>query len=198
MNHTVTSNNTIRPVQLIFSITLSLLLLLSLSATAHAKESVPSTLNYGGKTLVHNGSGLRKKLFITLYVGSLYLTEKSKDAEKIIKDDSPMAIRLLIRSSLISKEKMKEATLEGFEKSTGGNIAPIKPQIDTLLKTFDKGVGTGDVFELINMPGSGVHVIKNGVKVATIRSAAFKQALFGIWLSKHPVQPSLKRKMLGL
>ncbi len=173
-------------------------LLLFVIPVTEAKESIPPSLSYGGKTLMHNGSGLRKKLFITLYAGSLYLTEKSKDAEKIIADDSPMAIRLAIRSSLISPEKMKEATLEGFKKSTGGNLAPIQAQIDELLKTFDKGVGPGDVYELINMPGSGVHVIRNGVKMATIRSPAFKKALFGIWLSKTPVQVSLKRQMLGM
>ncbi len=180
----------------LLSMTLSLLLF-TIPFTAQAKGSIPQTMNYGGKTLVLNGSGLRKKFFITLYVGSLYLTEKSSDAEKIIKDDTPMAIRLAIRSSLISPEKMKEATLEGFNKSTRGNITPIKPQIDELLKTFDKGVGQGDVYELINMPGSGVHVVRNGVRVATIRSPAFKQALFGIWLSKTPVQLSLKHQMLG-
>lgn len=177
---------------------LSLFLAFSLPITAQAKQATPDTFSYGGKTMQLNGTGLRKKLFITLYVGSLYLTKKNHDAEKIMAEDSPMAIRLTIKSSLISPKKMKDATLEGFKKSTNGNIAPIKPQIDELLKTFDKGVGPNDVYELINMPGSGIHVVRNGVKVATIRSAAFKKALFGVWLSNKPVQASLKRQMLGM
>ncbi|MEE9352628.1 MAG: chalcone isomerase family protein [Thiotrichaceae bacterium] len=185
---------------LFFSI-LSIAMLLTVPVTASAKDAgkaIPDTFSYGGKNMQLNGAGLRKKLFISLYVGSLYLTEKSKDAAKIMADDSPMAIRLTIKSSLISPEKMKKATQEGFEKSTNGKTSAIKPQIDTLLKTFDKGVGPGDTYDFVNMPGSGVHVIRNGIKVATIRSAAFKKALFGIWLSNQPVQQSLKRKMLGM
>ena len=193
------SSNTLSFNQLVIAL-MGLIMFIALPINSYAKDagkSNTSTFSYGGKTMQLNGAGLRKKLFISLYLGSLYLTEKSNDADKIIADDSPMAIRLTIKSSLISPKKMKHATLEGFEKATNGNISAIKPQIDELLKTFDKGVGPGDIYELINMPGSGVHVVRNGVKVATIRSAAFKKALFGIWLSKNPVQQSLKRKMLG-
>ena len=178
---------------LIFFISLSL----SASAKDFAGVTVPDTIKYGGKSLSLNGVGLRSKLFIKLYVASLYLTEKSKDADKIIVDSSPMAIRLAITSKLISVEKMKKATLEGFTKTTKGKITPIKPQIDQLLATFDKGVKPGDIYEFINMPGSGVHVLRNGIKVTQIGSQAFKQALFGIWLSKTPVQSSLKGQLLG-
>lgn len=179
---------------------LSVVVLIGAPITLSAKDAGNAnaeTFNYGGKMMKLNGVGIRKKLFIKLYVGSLYLSEKSSDAKKIIADDSAMAIRLLIKSSLISADKMKKVTLEGFEKATNGNISPIKPQIDRFLQTFDKGVGPGDKYELINMPGSGIHVVRNGVKVTIIRSAAFKQALFGVWLSNNPVQQSLKRKMLG-
>lgn len=163
-----------------------------------AGENIPEDMQYAGKKLQLNGVGQRTKLFMNLYIGALYLEAKSQDGKKIIADDAPMSIRLAITSPLITVDKMKQATLAGFYKSTNNNINPIKPQIDGLLATFDKGVSSGDVYELVNIPGSGIHVIRNGVKVTVIRSLAFKQALFGIWLSKQPVQDSLKRRMLGL
>jgi hypothetical protein len=169
----------------------------SVSAKDIAGTTLPDTMKYGGKSMILNGAGVRKKFFLSLYSGGLYLIEKSSDAKKIISEDKPMAIRLVFISSLLSVDKMKKATMEGFEKSTGGKTAPIKPQIDQLMASFDKGVKTGDVYQLINMPGSGVHVVRNEVRVATIRSLPFKQALFGIWLSDRPVQASLKRSMLG-
>ncbi|CAA6805962.1 MAG: FIG026291: Hypothetical periplasmic protein [uncultured Thiotrichaceae bacterium] len=186
-----------------WSITLIIALIVSFfstisSAKNFAGENIPEDMQYAGKKLQLNGVGQRSKLFMNLYIGALYLESKSQDGKKIITDDAPMAIRLAITSPLITTDKMKEATIEGFKNSTKGNINPIKPQIDELLATFDKGVSSGDVFELINTPGSGVHVIRNGVRVTVIRSLAFKQALFGIWLSKKPVQNSLKRRMLGL
>ena len=188
--------------QRIINLFITTALLLGLSFTLSAREvagvDVPETLKYAGKTMQLNGTGIRKKVFIKLYVGSLYLTEKSSDAAKIITDDSPMAIRLNIKSSLISPKRMKAATLEGFEKSTGGKIEPIKPQIDAMLATFDEGVDSNDSYTLINVPGTGVDVVRNGAKVTTINSIAFKQALFGIWLSDDPVQANLKSAMLGL
>ncbi|MCX6195129.1 MAG: chalcone isomerase family protein, partial [Flavobacteriia bacterium] len=40
--------------------------------------------------LVLNGGGLREKYFIDLYVGALFLQQKSKDASKILNADAPM------------------------------------------------------------------------------------------------------------
>ena len=158
---------------------------------------MPDQVQYGGKTMVLNGFGIRKKLFFKLYVAGLYVTEKSTDAAAIMKADEPMSIRLAITSKFITPSKMKSATLEGFYKGTGGNIAPIKAEIDKMLNTFNEGVGPGDVYELTNVPGSGVHIIRNGKKVETIRSAAFKEALFGIWLSNTPVHAGLRARLLG-
>lgn len=166
-------------------------------AIDYAGVNVPDVIKYGGENLKLNGVGQRSKYFVKLYVASLYLAKKNKKAEQIIAEDSAMAIRLAITSSYITPEKMKEITLKGFEKSTKGNTTGIKPQIDELVATFKKGVGVGDVYELINMPGGGVHILRNGVRVAQIKSLAFKQALFGIWLSKSPIQRSLKRSLLG-
>ena len=169
----------------------------SQASAATASEKMPAQIQYGGKTMQLNGVGVRKKYFMSLYLAGLYLTNKSKDAAAIMKADEPMSIRLAITSSLISPAKMKAATLQGFQVGTGGNIAPIKAQIDKMLNTFDKGVGPGDIYELTNVPGSGVHIIRNGKKVETIRSAAFKEALFGIWLSKTPVHAGLRKQLLG-
>ncbi len=170
----------------------------NVSAANIAGVNVPDSYTYAGKTMQLNGAGLRKKLFIKLYVASLYLSQKSKDAATIINGNSPMAIRLNITSSLISAKKMKAATLEGFNQSTNNNIEAIKPQIDMLLATFDKGVSKGDTYEMIYIPSKGIDVVKNGAKVATIKSTAFKAALFGIWLSDNPIQASLKKEMLGM
>ena len=167
------------------------------SAATMAGVKMPDQLQYGGNTMVLNGIGIRKKLFFKLYVAGLYLTQKSKDAAAIMKADDPMSIRLAITSSLITTDKMKAATLDGFKVGTGGNIAPIQAEIDQMLNSFNKGVGPGDVYELTNVPGSGVHIIRNGIKVETIRSAAFKEALFGIWLSNTPVHAGLRAQLLG-
>lgn len=168
------------------------------SAANIAGVNMPDQVQYGGKTMVLNGAGIRKKFLMTIYVGGLYLTAKSNDADAILKADEPMSIRLAITSSLITPDKMKATTLQGFQRAMGGNTAPLQNEINQLLNSFDKGVSKGDTYELTNVPGSGVHIIRNGKLVETIRSNAFKEALFGIWLSKTPVHAGLRARMLGM
>ena len=109
-----------------------------------------------------------------------------------------MAIRLNIISSLITSKKMEDATREGFENSTGGNIEPISAEIEAFINVFKEQINDGDVFDFVYVPGSGVEIYKNTEKVSKVEGLVFKKALFGIWLCDKPAQKSLKEGMLGL
>ncbi len=171
--------------------------LLLLSAPVSANVIMPPTLDINEGQLSLNGAGSRTKIFMSLYDGGLYLSRPNNNAEQIMNADEAMAIRLNITSSFISIEAMKEATLAGFVKSTNDNIAPIEDDINALLATFEQGIGDGDTYQFSYSPGQGVSVVKNNESLATIGDLTFKKAFFGIWLSDHPVQESLKQQMLG-
>ena len=160
--------------------------------------TLPATVKAGESTLSLNGGGIRKKLFFKLYVGGLYLSEKSSDASAIINADKPMAVKLQITSSMISSENMSEAITEGFEASTGGNTAPLKAKITEFVNTFKKEeIVEGNVFDIIYVPGKGVESYKNGKLQGTIEGMDFKKALFGIWLGSKPADEDLKKAMLA-
>ncbi len=179
----------------------SLFLLLTLSVSSHAAEvagvSIPDTTKAGDTSLVLNGAGVRSKLFIKGYVGSLYLPQKSTDASAIINADTPLVIRLDITSGMVTADKMRKAILEGFENATDGNTAPVQQGIDSFLNVFRNKVSKGDTFEFIYLPGTGTRILKNGTEQVTIPGLDFKKALVGIWLSDKPAQESLKKAMLG-
>lgn len=158
---------------------------------------LPDTITAGEATLALNGAGLRKKLFIKLYVGGLYLSGASSDAEAIVDADEPMAVTLNILSKLLTRDKMLKALNAGFKNSTGGDTAAIQPQIDQMIEFMGEKIKIGDVFHYVYEPGSGTHMIKNGGSPVVIEGLDFKQALFGIWLSDKPAQASLKKAMLG-
>ena len=163
-----------------------------------AGVDVPETLERGGTPLMLNGAGIRTSLFLDVYVGGLYLKRRSADATAIIDADEPMAIGLWIVTGLITSDRMQKSIEEGFQKSTRGNTAPIRAQIDALIDVYAEEIDDGDVFDLVYLPGKGLSAYKNGVYTATIECGlSFKRALFGIWLSDRPVQSSLKRGMLG-
>ena len=160
--------------------------------------SLPATIKAGETACALNGGGIRKKLFFKLYVGGLYLAEKSSDANAIINADKAMAVKLEITSGMISSENMSEAINEGFEASTGGNVAPMKSQIEEFVSTFKKSeIIEGNVFDIIYVPGKGVESYKNGTLQGTIEGMDFKKALFGIWLGSKPADDGLKAAMLG-
>lgn len=160
--------------------------------------TLPATMKAADQTVSLNGGGIRKKLFFKLYVGGLYLTNKSSDAKAIIDADEAMAVKLQITSGMISSENMSEAINEGFEKSTGGNVAPLKDKISKFVDTFKKSeIVEGNVFDIVYVPGTGVESYKNGKLQSTIEGLDFKKALFGIWLCDEPADEDLKKAMLG-
>lgn len=179
----------------------AILILVIMSPVSNAKEiegvDMPESLEAGQTKLMLNGAGAREKFFIDLYVGGLYLKDKSNDPKAIIEADEPMAMRIHIVSSMATSKRMEKASREGFEKATGGNIEPIKVQIEELMLVFKEEIQKGDIYDLLYVPAKGVEVYKNSELKTRIKGLAFKQALFGIWLSDKPAQKSLKKAMLG-
>ena len=178
---------------------LTLTALLSAPAAALTVEGVdvPDTYSAMDTELTLNGAGTRSKWFMDLYVGGLYVPETIDDGEAVINADEPQAITLHIISGMITSERMTEATLEGFEASTDGDMAAIQEDVDQFMAVFQEEITEGDVFDLVYLPGEGVRVLKNGEQKDTVGDLAFKNALFGIWLSDKPAQKDLKEKMLG-
>lgn len=159
---------------------------------------LPTSFKVGDTDLKYNGGGIRKKLFIDVYVAGLYLKVKSKDGTAIAKANEPQNMRIAIVSSLVTSEKFIESTKEGFQKSTGGNTKPIQEKIDKFLKIFLKEpIVKGDVYDLTYEPLEGVKVFKNGKLIDTVAGLDFKTALFGIWLGSNPVDEKLKAGLLG-
>ena len=150
-----------------------------------------------GKSLAFNGAGLREKFFLDLYVGSLYLTNKTNDPKKVINSDEYMAITLDIVSGLITSEKMITAIDEGFEKSTKGNLSPIASKIAQFKDAFSEKIVKGNDFMISYTPEKGTSIYKNGKFIKTIDGLEFKKAVFGIWFCDEPADEDLMEDMLG-
>jgi hypothetical protein len=170
---------------------------LALLAAIPAHAESPAKLKVDDVNLVLNGSGARTKYLMQMYVAGLYLAEPSHDAAAIIAANNAMAIRLEITSGFISQEKLVESLNEGFQNSTGGDSSNIRKEIEQFRKCFAAPIAKGDVFNLVFFPSRGVTVIKNGKPQGVVQGLAFKQALFGIWLSNKPADEDLKVALLN-
>lgn len=161
-------------------------------------EQVPTSLDANGTNLILNGAGLREKLWLDLYVGSLFVQSKTSDAKAVITADQPMAIRLQIVSGLITSDKMIEACKEGFTKSAKDGYKTSQAKMDQFMNVFKMDeIVDGNNYNLIYTPGTGVQIYLAGKLKDTIPGLEFKKALFGIWFCSEPADEDLMEGMLG-
>ncbi len=161
-----------------------------------AADAFPAKQHFAGNDLLLNGKGTRTKLFFNLYNAGLYLSAKNNDANSILADNQPQALRLQITSGQITSQKMEAAVREGFQKSAGANLANLQARIEQLIAVFKESIQQGDIYDFVYRPQTLV-IIKNGRQAAAIPGVDFKQAFLGIWLGNHPTQSSLKAALLG-
>lgn len=168
---------------------IAVLLLASLAeAVTVSGVTLPDTVTVEGEQLVLNGAGLREKKFlivpIDIYVAGLYLKNKSSDAQSITAADETMMLKIQIVTGVLTAKRFQDATLKGFQESTGGNTAPIQQEIDLFMRAFEEELNNKDVFDIQYVKGKGVFVYKNGrtEPEVLVPGLAVKKALFGIWL----------------
>jgi hypothetical protein len=179
----------------------SALLLLGSAGSVSAMEIggvvLPDTITAANEELTLNGAGLRKKFFVKVYAGGLYLAEPSGDAGAIVAADAPMAIRMHFIYDGVEPEKLVDAWNEGFAAATGGNTAPIQSGIDKFNGFFSQEAKEGDIFDILYNPAQGVRVYRGDRLQGAIPGLDFKRALFAIWLGEKPADEDLKEGMLG-
>lgn len=162
--------------------------------------SVKDTISTdSGQVLILNGLGLREKLWVDVYVGSLYLVRKSDNVDEILSMAQPWRIQLDFVYKEVTSKKLIGAWREGFEKNQSAAVLEqLNARIDQFYQYFATDAHAGDQYSLDYLPAQGTRVSLNGKLLGVIRGDDFKQALLAIWLGKHPADKGLKRGMLGL
>ncbi|MBN8508246.1 MAG: chalcone isomerase family protein [Burkholderiales bacterium] len=150
-----------------------------------------------GKTLVLNGAGIRTKLVFKVYVASLYLTAKANTLAGVMASN-PRRVQLNLLRDL-SADDLAGALADGIdETSTAEQAAAVKAQTEQMVKIM-KSVGsakTGDVVT-IDFAGGETRIGFNGQGKGAIGGEPFNAALMRIWLADKPVQPDLRKALLG-
>ncbi len=178
------------------------IVLFVLPVTVSAKEikgiKLPSTITVADQTLTLNGAGIRTKFVFDIYVGALYLTQKTQSAQDIINSPHPKQVSMYFLYDEISKEKMVNGWNDGFEEVLDESaLSLMRPRIETFNNAF--GVTReGDVIHIRYVPDKGTEVIVNTETRATIPGTDFHQALMKIWLGPSPVDSGLKDGMLNV
>jgi long-chain acyl-CoA synthetase len=176
---------------------LSLLLTLPALAAEVGGVKLDDKISLGGKELVLNGAGIRTKLVFKVYVASLYLPAKAGDLAGVLAA-SPRRVQLNLLRDL-SADELAGALADGIkETSSAEQVAAVKTQTEQLLSIM-KSVGQAKTGEVVTMDfvGGETRIAFNGQPKGTIAGEPFNAALMRIWLADKPVQPDLRKAMLG-
>ena len=154
------------------------------SAATVGGVNIADTVDAGGHKLVLNGAELRKKLFVKVYVGALYLPSKQNNAAAILAADAP---RRQVMHFLydVDKGKMADAWEEGLADNTPNASAEVKTAFKTL-STWMEDMEKGQRIVLTYAPGTGTTVEVNGKNKGTLGGKAVADAILNTWVGPKP------------
>ena len=162
-----------------------------------AGVKVDDKASVGGQELVLNGAGVRTRAVFKVYVGSLYVPAKAADLSAVLAK-GPRRIQMNILRNL-TPDQLVDALVDGLkENNSADELNAVKAQqaeLVTIMKSFNE-VKEKDVVTLDFVDGA-TKIALNGTAKGSIAGEAFNRALTKVWLGDHPVQPDLKKAMLG-
>lgn len=159
--------------------------------------TLPGTVEVAGQQLTLNGTALRKKVVVKVYVAGLYLPAKSQDANAILGSDAARQLRMqFVRD--VDKGKMCDAWDEALKNNTPNATAELKQQFAELCGFMDD-LAKGDVMVFSYVPGTGTTVEVKGQAKGPIAGKEFADAIFKAWIGPKPGPgDGFKKGLLGL
>jgi hypothetical protein len=161
-----------------------------------AGVTMDDQVTISGKSLQLNGMGLRKKLWVKVYVGGLYLESRASNTDQIVSSGQTIMVAMHFLTDRATKAKMDEAWREGFEANSPQSYAALKSRVETFIAFFGD-MKEGDEIKMAMVPGEGTTVTLNGQEKGKIEGDDFAKALLLVWLGSAPPTEELKEGMLG-
>lgn len=154
------------------------------AAATLAGVTLPDKAEAGGQALVLNGLGLRKKFFVKVYVGGLYLPAKERSPAKVLGADVSRRMSFHFLYSVTAKQ-MCDAWDEGLADNAPSAPAEVKAAFKTLC-TYMEDIPKGNEMVLTYVPGQGTKVEVNGKAKGTLPGKPTADAVLASWIGQHP------------
>jgi len=164
-----------------------------------ADVEIPDTLTLPNSEheLLLNGAGIRKKFFMDIYIGALYLPARTQDSTAILTDTGAASVLMHFVYKEVGKDKIVDGWNDGLrENLSTSEFRAIAEPLEKFNALF-KAVSKGDVIRIDYRPATGTEVRINDEWRGVVEGNDFFRALLRIWLGEHPVSNSLKQGMLG-
>ena len=177
-------------------------LLLLASAPALARDldgvNIPDSLTVAGEKapLLLNGAGYRKKLFIKVYIGALYLPQPANQAKAVLDASSARVMRMHFLRD-IGQEQFATAWNDGIAPNrTPTEMQALRTRLDQL-NSLVGSVRHNDVLRIDMRPRGDTEVWLNDKLRGSISGVDFQNALLTAWVGAKPADANLKQAVLG-
>jgi hypothetical protein len=181
--------------RLLLALLILILTALPAAAIEVAGVTLEPTVTVNGTVLKLNGSGIRKKFFVKVYIGSLYSAKRLTVASEALADKGDKLIRMNFLHSKVDKGKIIEAFSEGFSNNSPDLAG--SPDVKRFLSFFTADFMRGDVVDLQLGSDGMVTARHNGKVLGAIPSGKLATGILRIYLGDRPADDALKTGMLG-
>ena len=168
-------------------------------AAAHDIDGVqvPDSLRVAGEKqpLVLNGAGYRKKFFVEVYVGALYLARPVTEANRALDSTVPRVMRLAFVRN-VEAGKLAGAWTDGVAANhSNTEFQALRTRLDRF-NAMMRDVRRGDVLRLDLLASGETQVRFNDEQRGSVDGADFQRALLEVWLGAKPADANLKQALL--
>lgn len=178
-------------------IILCLLLCFNVYAKEVAGVNVPETQSVNSEKLLLNGIGIRKATWfkVKVYVGSLYLKEKTTDVKKILEQAYPKLVTMDFVYG-VDKKKLVGGWNDAFKDALSSKDKALETQSIAAFNGMMEDMKRGESIR-IEFLSDGVNVSIKGKPAQMIKSKTFAKNLLSVWFI-NPRDKGLAKGMQGL
>ena len=182
---------------ILLALGLPLLLPTARADTTVAGVKLPDRIELAGQPLLLNGAGVRSKFFIKVYVGALYLRQRSRDPARILAMPGARSMRMFMLYKKVGAGKIRDGWRDGFEANLDdAQFAALLPRLQRFNRLFPD-LRKGDRVEMNYLPGQGTQLRINDRTLGSIEGEDFFNALLSVWIGDEPADKDLRRGLLG-
>lgn len=150
--------------------------------------------------VILNGTGMRSKFMLRIYLAALYLSEKSHTAEAVLADSRAKRMSFILLRDVSGKQVVEGINQAILPNNSEEEMKTLEARMFEFEKIFTSvaEIKKGEIVNLDYIPGFGTRITINGAAKGHIEGDDFNRALLKIWVGHKPVQQSLKNSLLGI
>lgn len=155
-------------------------------------------LSLGGEQLRLKGTAVRNSAHQSVYVGGLYLQNEAESVADILKSEGAKRFVLYCQNSSIEPAALIRALNLGIAANhSESELKALQPMVDQFNQIWQSEIKEGDKVWIDFLPELGTVVTINGQEKGTIAGKAFYDAFLKTWLGEKPINPTMKKQLLG-